>query len=173
MAALLMSCLPTQLDLLSKANIASFVDSCDTPLIKILFMRECRDDPVFLKDKLEGALIERYVDRVALSEYSNLALRAAEKHHLFHSVNLAYFDTNLRLYLNLHLNEQGGYTWQEMEDYVAREFPDLAGLLGPAATLFQIFISEFQWFRFTALQVRTCFDNALSRYDVVSYLSSD
>ena len=78
MAALLMSCLPTQLDLLSKANIASFVDSCDTPLIKILFMRECRDDPVFLKVELERALIERYVDRVELSEYSNLALRAAE-----------------------------------------------------------------------------------------------
>ena len=78
MAALLMSCLPTQLDSLSKANIASFVDSCDTPLIQLIFMRECRDDPVFLKDELERALIERYVDRAELSEYSNLALRAAE-----------------------------------------------------------------------------------------------
>ena len=96
-----------------------------------------------------------------------------KKHHLFHSVNLAYFDTNLRLYLNLHLSEQGGYTWQEMEDYVAREFPDLAGLLGPAATLFQVVLFPGRLFRFTPEQVRTCFNNALSRYDVVSYLSSD
>ena len=95
-----------------------------------------------------------------------------KKHHLFHSVNLAYFDTNLRLYLNLHLHMQGGYTWQEMEDYVAREFPDLAGLLGPAATLFQILTPPFL-FRFTPEQVRSCFNNALSRYAVVSYLSSD
>ena len=90
-------------------------------------------------------------------------------------MNLAYFDTNLRLYLNLHLHMQGGYTWQEMEDYVAREFPDLAGLLGPASTAqqFQVmFFSGFS-FRFTDDQVTSCFDNALSRYAAVSYLSSD
>ena len=163
MLALLMSCLPSKLDLDTRQNILYFMGPMLLDIEDLRFRRRLRDDKSFTFHMLHHVLCKCYVEDEELCVIGRWAIRAAKIHHPL--VYTAFDETCSRLALNQWLHTKGGYEWDTMEQYCIRHFPNLAGVLGPEEGD-QIHVDEMEdvlEITYTEKQVSNCWQNVLDR----------